>query len=818
MMPQDTVLSADSSYALHRKQFLALVKNLYASGAQADLDLPCIAVIGNQSADKSSLVEAISGITVPRDAGTCTRCPMECRLSSSSEPWRCQVSIRWEFDQQSKRCDKVREETFGGIITNKTDVELMLRRAQAAVLNPGVPMAKFLTMSVDSLDDAGAAQAKRLAFSRNVVCIDLAGPDLTDLSFVDLPGIIQVAEASIVQFVENLVLTHIKGNCLILVTCPMSDDIENQKALRLARDVDPSGLRTIGVLTKPDTLTVGAIKQQENWLDVLEGRNVQHRLTHGYFCTRQPDEAERRDGITAAQARAAEATFFAKTIPQPQHFGTPNLVKTLSARLTHIIDKAVPKLQQQVIDQLATCRSELDALPPVITEPASFILSLVTGYCAAVRAYAKGDPGALVQKNHVSYAAFKRAICATAPPFLPFPSAADAPAHALAYLGLDLDEHESESACDAVVWGVQTKCMYLCDVKEYIVQSRARELPNNIPYPAKVALIKDFQITWNSLCQAVFDDVTKHFQETLAQLMREEFQGYSLLHSRVNAAVQELLSDRRNVAWDHLKGLLEFESTPFTQNKRLLTEKTENNLARFKTARAGKDKDLFSDEIRLFYARKQTQAGAQSQRPQSGRPTRPIPSRFSFSAPPTEEAFASGKLSSSSPGPPVPLTLTQPAQKTTSMFTSAAPSLSSLSSEVKPQTALQEISLDDKKDLEKKALAILTQLGYEGLNPADEYAEELHVMAEVRAYFHIAYRRIIDYVPLSIDHLLLNGLSERLQGTLIEKLGLGSAKSIERCTAYLAEDANVVASRTELTGKKERLESVQKELDNFLYA
>ncbi|KAH9846168.1 hypothetical protein C2E23DRAFT_854065 [Lenzites betulinus] len=50
--------------------------------AHIDLELPGIVVIGNQSAGKSSLVEAISGISVPRDAGTCIRCPMECRLAS----------------------------------------------------------------------------------------------------------------------------------------------------------------------------------------------------------------------------------------------------------------------------------------------------------------------------------------------------------------------------------------------------------------------------------------------------------------------------------------------------------------------------------------------------------------------------------------------------------------------------------------------------------------------------------------------------------------------------------------------------------------
>lgn len=108
---------------------------------------------------------------------------MECRLSSTSGPWSCQVSIRWEFDAHGKRLEKVHEEPFGDVITRKSDVELALRRAQAAVLNPAAGVAEFVDADVEEL-----RSGKALPFSRNVVCVDLEGPDLTDLSFIDLPG------------------------------------------------------------------------------------------------------------------------------------------------------------------------------------------------------------------------------------------------------------------------------------------------------------------------------------------------------------------------------------------------------------------------------------------------------------------------------------------------------------------------------------------------------------------------------------------------------------------------------------------------------
>lgn len=56
------------------------------------------------------------------------------------------------------------------------------------------------------------------------------------------------------------------------------DDIDNQNAAMLARDVDPKGERTIGVLTKVDTLED---VEREHWVKVL--RNEKQPLLHGYY-------------------------------------------------------------------------------------------------------------------------------------------------------------------------------------------------------------------------------------------------------------------------------------------------------------------------------------------------------------------------------------------------------------------------------------------------------------------------------------------------------------------------------------------------------
>lgn len=84
--------------------------------------------------------------------------------------------------------DEVKEVPFGGVLTNKAEVELALRRAQAAVLNPRRKASSFATMSFDELKNGTYESKKALKFSRNAVCLDVAGPDLTDLSFIDLLG------------------------------------------------------------------------------------------------------------------------------------------------------------------------------------------------------------------------------------------------------------------------------------------------------------------------------------------------------------------------------------------------------------------------------------------------------------------------------------------------------------------------------------------------------------------------------------------------------------------------------------------------------
>ena len=107
---------------------------------------------------------------------------MECRLQHAST-WSCKIVLRFHYDSAGRQLSDLREVEFGPTLYNKKEVEKMLRRAQRAILRPGVPPHKFLDDS-----DEGVPGYDALTFSANCVCVRVAGPNVPDLYFYDLPG------------------------------------------------------------------------------------------------------------------------------------------------------------------------------------------------------------------------------------------------------------------------------------------------------------------------------------------------------------------------------------------------------------------------------------------------------------------------------------------------------------------------------------------------------------------------------------------------------------------------------------------------------
>jgi replication fork clamp-binding protein CrfC len=104
--------------------------------------------------------------------------------------------------------------------------------------------------------------------------------------------------------IRRMIVSYIaQPNALILALTAANQDLANSDALKLAREVDPEGERTIGVITKIDLMDEGT-----NALDILEG--TVYPLKLGYYGVKCRSQKNINDKMTIREALEREAKFF----------------------------------------------------------------------------------------------------------------------------------------------------------------------------------------------------------------------------------------------------------------------------------------------------------------------------------------------------------------------------------------------------------------------------------------------------------------------------------------------------------------------------
>jgi len=262
-----------------------------ASGLSAVIDLPQIAVVGAQSAGKSSVLENFVGRDfLPRGSGICTRRPLVLQLMNSRHG-------EWGEFLHAK----------GKKFTNFEEI-----RAE-----------------IEAETDRGTGQNKGV--SAVPINLRVFSPRVLNLTLVDLPGMTKVPvgdqPATIEKDIRDMILQFItKENCLILAVSPANTDLANSDALQIAKSVDPQGLRTMGVITKLDLMDQGTDAK-----DILENRVFPLRRGYIGVVNRSQKDIDGRKDITAALR--AERQFFL-THPSYGHMadrmGTAFLQKKLN--------------------------------------------------------------------------------------------------------------------------------------------------------------------------------------------------------------------------------------------------------------------------------------------------------------------------------------------------------------------------------------------------------------------------------------------------------------------------------------------------------
>ncbi|KAL0066769.1 hypothetical protein AAF712_006160 [Marasmius tenuissimus] len=571
----------ESQYAKRAQELIALNLKIDSLGGNFEFNLPKIAVIGGQSSGKSSLIEAISKITVPRDDGTCTRCPMECTTSTAST-WSCDIYLRENYDANGNELSQPRRPDFKSGITNPGELELWIRRAQAAVLCLGHRSpSEFHKMNADETKALLESDEKALHFSKNIVGVDVKGPDATPLTFIDLPGLIyNTKDPAAIKLVKNLIRSSIVGgkdsNTVILVVIPMTGEMEGQEAMRFATEYDSSGVRTVVALTKPDNVGLGDTGAQRRWKKILDGEGS--KLKHGYYCVRLPNDEDRKMDSQAFLTKVEDCYNSPpwSDVANRNAFGVQNLVSSLSKLLVDLIESNLPKLRKQVATLLQQHEAELTSLPPLPVDPANIRMRrLFDQFLRAVDSVVKGESHrqTFVQRNRATYASFKVDIWRTGIEFVPSTSTADLPTMRHQDEWKDLLHHdESFDSKSVPEWEKKGhpqfhKKLSLRDVRDVINESIGWELPGHVPFQATITLV-DLSISqWTRPTEVCASKVFENSWKVLEELIKEHFRDYDELRELVRKATFDNYKSCYELTRKAVEEALKEEKSPLhTQN------------------------------------------------------------------------------------------------------------------------------------------------------------------------------------------------------------------------------------------------------------
>ena len=193
--------------------------------------------------------------------------------------------------------------------------------------------------------------------------LKIYSPNVLDLTMVDLPGITKVAVGDQPQDIED----RVRRMCLKYTTNPRSiilavtaanTDIANSDSLKMAREVDPEGKRTLGVLTKLDLMDRGT-----DALDALAGRIIPLQLGYVGVVNRCQSDVEK--GISIKEARRLETNFFATHKSyrlMSSRLGTTYLTRRLNQTLVDHIKRCLPDIKMRISKMLLRVNSELESI------------------------------------------------------------------------------------------------------------------------------------------------------------------------------------------------------------------------------------------------------------------------------------------------------------------------------------------------------------------------------------------------------------------------------------------------------------------------
>lgn len=321
---------------------LDLVDQLRECRADRYVDLPVVVVVGDQSSGKSSVLKGLTGIPFPTSSVQCTRFATEIRLRRV--PNATSVTTTVSIWAEDKMRDQARYDAF----TNEFNLD-----DETVVFSDVFARAEATIFQHD----------KTNFLSQDRLVIERTGPGLQHLTIVDLPGIIHSAtptqtEAD-VDAISKLSEDYMRKDRTIIVAVVGADvQYATQIIIRRCKDADPSGKRTLGVITKPDMVRDEHVNQQ--FLDLANNKAERSQLFLGWHVLRnsaknEPDSAEERD--------EAERAFFASSRwgreVSADNLGVDALRGKISTQHISHVAREIVNVEAEMESLLAQCRKNL---------------------------------------------------------------------------------------------------------------------------------------------------------------------------------------------------------------------------------------------------------------------------------------------------------------------------------------------------------------------------------------------------------------------------------------------------------------------------
>ena len=338
-----------------QRRVLDTVAQVRKCGLESILSLPQLVVCGDQSSGKSSVLEALTEIPFPRNDNLCTRFATEIILRRATTN---SLTIKVIPDTQRPASEQALIKAFEESITDFTELPRIMGKAMAL-------------MGLDSALASGTLLKSR-AFAKDILSIEIEGPSRPQLTLVDIPGLIQSetkgvteADVKLVAEITDQYISQPRTICLAVVSA--TNDHANQVILKKVREVDLKGERTLGVITKPDRLSLGS-GSEKAYLELASNKDVFFKL--GWHVLKNRSFEERHASLE--ERKASEASYFRnsnfKKLPE-DCVGIDSLRTRLSALLFEHVKRELPKLREDLEKALSETNEQLAKMGDRRTTP-----------------------------------------------------------------------------------------------------------------------------------------------------------------------------------------------------------------------------------------------------------------------------------------------------------------------------------------------------------------------------------------------------------------------------------------------------------------